>query len=243
MALENVIQALGKPYFSAPGCAIYNLDCVKGLDLMPKSVCSLTVTSPPYNIGKEYEEVMPVDSYISWCSKWIQQIYSTTASNGAFWLNVGYLSLPCRAKALPISYLLWDKLQPFFLIQEVVWNYGAGVSAKKFLCPRNEKLLWCVKDENNYAFNLDDIRDKDVKYPNQKKNGVLRCNPLGKNPSDVWNIPKVTSGAGRASKERTTHPAQFPVALIERVIKASSNVGELVCDPFLGSGTNTNMLR
>jgi adenine-specific DNA-methyltransferase len=84
---------------------------------------------------------------------------------------------------------------------------------------------------------LDAVRDPNVKYPNQTKNGKKRCNPLGKNPSDVWQIPKVTSGKSRASKERTAHPAQSPLALFERIIKAGSNISELVFDPFLGSGT------
>jgi len=84
---------------------------------------------------------------------------------------------------------------------------------------------------------LDEIRDPDVKYPNQKKNGKLKCNPLGKNPSDVWILPKVTSGANRSSKERTEHPAQFPVAVVERIIQASSRPGDLILDPFMGSGT------
>ena len=64
--------------------------------------------------------------------------------------------------------------------QEIIWNYGAGVAAKHYLSPRNEKILWYLKDKENYTFNLDDIRDPDVKYPNQKKNGKLRCNTLGK---------------------------------------------------------------
>jgi adenine-specific DNA-methyltransferase len=125
----------------------------------------------------------------------------------------------------------------FFLIQEIVWNYGAGVAGKLFFSPRNEKFLWYVKDSANYVFNLDDVRDPDVRYPNQKKNGKLRCNPLGKNPSDVWNIAKVTSGKNRSAAERTPHPAQFPVELVSRVIKASSNQGDLVLDPFAGSGS------
>jgi adenine-specific DNA-methyltransferase len=94
-----------------------------------------------------------------------------------------------------------------------------------------------VKDELNYVFNLDDVRDPDVKYPNQKKNGKLKCNPLGKNPSDVWQIPKVTSEANRSSEERTAHPAQFPKALVEKVILASSNRGDVILDPFSGSGS------
>ena len=120
----------------------------------------------------------------------------------------------------------------------MIWNYGAGVAGRKFFSPRNEKLLWYVKDQENYVFNLDDIRDKNVKYPNQKKNGKLKCNPLGKNPTDVWQIPKVTSGANRSSKERMPHPAQFPIALIDRIVKVSSNPDGIVLDPFLGSGTS-----
>jgi len=89
------------------------------------------------------------------------------------------------------------------------------------------------------------VRDPNVKYPNQKKKGKIRVNPLGKNPTDVWQIPKVTTGEGmngrRASVERTAHPAQFPTAVIERIIKACSNRGELVLDPFIGSGTTAEM--
>ena len=122
-------------------------------------------------------------------------------------------------------------------MQEIVWHYGAGVASKKSFSPRNEKWLWFVKNPQFYTFNLDAIRDPDVKYPNQKKNGKLKCNPLGKNPGDVWIIPKVTSGANRASPERTPHPAQFPVAVIERIILACSNEAEFVLDPFAGSGS------
>ena len=200
-------------------------------------IFDLTVTSPPYNIGKEYEKPMPLKDYLNWCENWITEIYRLTKEQGSFWLNIGYLEIPNKGKAVPIPYLLWDK-SSFYLIQEVIWNYGAGVAGRKFFSPRNEKLLWYVKDRENYVFNLDDIRDKNVKYPNQKKNGKLKCNPLGKNPTDVWQIPKVTSGTNRSSKERMPHPAQFPITLIDRVAKASSNPGEIIMDPFLGSGTS-----
>jgi adenine-specific DNA-methyltransferase len=237
MNLIQIKNALGKPYFETDDCLLYAGDC---LDLMKKidsSFVDLTVTSPPYNIGKEYEEPMPLESYLDWCKKWISEIHRVTKNQGAFWLNIGYLEIPEKGKAVPIPYLLWDKT-PFYFIQEVIWNYGAGVAGRKFFSPRNEKLLWYVKDQENYVFNLDDIRDKNVKYPNQKKNGKLKCNPLGKNPTDVWQIPKVTSGTNRSSKERMPHPAQFPIALIDRIVKASSNPNEIVLDPFFGSGTS-----
>ena len=220
----------------APNCLLYNMDCLEAMQKICAPFINLTVTSPPYNIGKEYENALPIDEYLDWCKKWITEIHRLTLSNGSLWLNLGYIAIDGRAKAIPLPYLLWKQV-PFFLIQEVVWNYGAGVAGRKFYSPRNEKFLWYVKDENEYIFNLDDVRDPNVKYPNQKKNGKIKVNPNGKNPSDVWQFPKVTSGKNRSSKERTPHPAQFPEAVITRIIKASSNSGEIILDPFMGSGT------
>ena len=218
---------------------MYSLECtdvLNGLHRLDDASIDLTITSPPYNIGKEYESILPLDEYLAWCEQWIKEIYRVTKPGGAFWLNLGYFEVGERGRCVPISYLLWDKT-PFYLMQEVVWHYSAGVSCKNLFSPRNEKWLWYVKDKDQYTFNLDSIRDPNVKYPNQKKNGKLKCNPDGKNPGDVWSIPKVTSGANRSSKERTTHPAQFPIAVIERIILGCSNPGDLVLDPFAGSGS------
>jgi adenine-specific DNA-methyltransferase len=235
-ALNRLIETYGPSSFSREGAALFCGDSLEMLRLLPDGLVSLTITSPPYNIGKEYESTLSLDDYLNWSERWLAELYRVTKSNGALWLNLGYLEIPGRAKALPIPYMLWDRI-PFFIVQEIVWNYGAGVAGKRFFSPRNEKFLWCVKDPQEYKFHLDRIRDKNVKYPNQKKNGKLKCNPNGKNPTDVWQIPKVTSGENRASKERTEHPAQFPVALIERIVKACSDEGDLILDPFVGSGS------
>jgi adenine-specific DNA-methyltransferase len=216
-----------------------NLICGDVLDTLrtfPDEHADLVITSPPYNIGKEYEALRDLDQYLNWCSEWMREIYRVTKPSGSFWLNLGYLEVEGKGRAVPLPYLLWDK-SPFYLLQEVVWQYGAGVASRRAFSPRNEKWLWFVKNSEDYFFDLDAVRDPDVKYPNQKKNGKLKCNPLGKNPGDVWAIPKVTSGAGRASAERTAHPAQFPLAVVERVIRACSRVGQLVLDPFSGSGS------
>lgn len=236
--LFNIQSILGTPEYSNDFGLIYNMKCEDGLRLLKEANFKIdsTITSPPYNIGKEYEEIIPIEEYINWLVSIIDDIYEITEENGSLLLNVGYLKVNGKGKAVPITYLLWNRLK-FFLQQEIVWNYGAGVAAKKFLSPRNEKILWCIKNENNYTFNLDEIRDPNVKYPNQKKNGKLRCNKIGKNPSDVWQIAKVTSGENRSSIERTNHPAQFPEDLINRLIKGFSNYGDLVLDPFIGSGT------
>jgi adenine-specific DNA-methyltransferase len=234
--LLAVRESLGEPSFERAGLHVYRGDCVELLSRLPAGLIDLTVTSPPYNIGKQYESELPLGDYVEWCHAWIRRIYRATSATGAFWLNVGYLPVPGKAKALPIPYLLWDRVE-FFLMQEIIWNYGAGVASQRSFSPRNEKFLWYVKDADQYTFDLDSVRDPNVKYPNQKKNGKLKCNPLGKNPTDVWEFPKVTSGANRSSSERTPHPAQFPVAVIDRIVRACSRPGDLILDPFLGSGT------
>lgn len=234
--LPTIKQRLGLPDYEAPNVVIYKGDCLELMKLLGDELFDLVVTSPPYNIGKEYEQTRKLEDYLAWSEAWIEEVYRLTKAQGSFWLNLGYLAISGKANAIPIPYLLWDKI-PFYLQQEVIWNYGAGVAAKRFFSPRNEKFLWYVKDQSNYTFNLDDVRDPDVKYPNQKKNGKIKVNPLGKNPTDVWQIPKVTSGQNRSSKERMPHPAQFPRALIERIIKSSSNEGDIILDPFMGSGT------
>jgi adenine-specific DNA-methyltransferase len=242
MGMHDVVGALGDPYWSDAHAAVYHGDAFVALSALPPESVALTVTSPPYNIGKEYEQPLPLDAYLAWSAAWVERVHRATAPEGAFWLNLGYIPVPGRAKAVPIPYLLWDRI-PFYLLQEVVWNYGAGVAARTSFSPRNEKFLWYVKNQERYTFNLDDVRDPDVKYPNQKKNGKLKCNPLGKNPTDVWTFPKVTSGANRSSPERTPHPAQFPEAVVERIILACSNRGDVVLDPFLGSGTTAAVAR
>ena len=227
---------LGNPIHETDTTATFNNDSLKSLELINNPFIDLTITSPPYNIGKEYENTMPVEVYIEWSKKWVNLIYSNTVDKGALLLNVGYLSIDNVARAIPIPYLIWDKIK-FYLNQEIVWNYGAGVACKNYLSPRNEKLLWYVKNKDNYTFNLDPIRDKNVKYPNSKKNGKLRVNTLGKNPSDVWQIAKVTTGKNRSSSERTSHPCQFPIDLVDRAILGFSNEWDIVFDPFVGSGS------
>lgn len=140
MFVNNVINRLGKPYFPRTNCLIYQRDCLEVIGALADESMDLTVTSPPDNIGKDYEKSLPLNEYLSWCSLWIAEVYRLTGDREAFWVNLGYLSIPNRAKAIPLPYLLWDKI-PFYLIQEIIWNYGAGVVGKKFFFPQNEKFL------------------------------------------------------------------------------------------------------
>jgi len=228
--LNRCIKVLGEPYFQTKHFLLYNMDSLKAMKKLRKSKVrfNLTVTSPPYNIGKEYEIVTDQSKYCDWTELWIKRVHDLTTDDGAFLLNVGYTKLKGRARAIPIPYLIWDS-SPFFLNQEIIWYYKAGVSCKKYLSPRNEKIMWYVKDKDNYTFNLDEIR-----IPSLYKD--KRFNSLGKNPTDVWDIPKVTSGCGKTD-ERTKHPAQTPLDVVERIVKGFSNKRDLVLEPFLGSGT------
>ena len=238
----NVIKdSLWEPYFEIPGkVLLYKMDCTLWMKKMPAWIVDTTITSPPYNIGKEYEEKIDLEEYLNWTIDYIDLIYNVTKDNWNFMFNVWFLEAPEKWLCVPIPYLMWDKTK-FYMIQEIIWNYWAGVACKNRLSPRNEKIIWYTKNQNDYTFNLDPIRDPNVKYPNQKKNWKLRCNQLWKNPSDVRQIAKVTSWKNRSSKERAPHPAQFPMELIDRLVKWFSNVWDLILDPFIGSCTTAEV--
>jgi adenine-specific DNA-methyltransferase len=234
--LKTIRDTLGAPAYHRHNVLLYEGDCLDLLRKIPPEIIDLTITSPPYNIGKEYEVKRDIADYLDWCTDWIAELHRVSTPSGAFWLNLGYLSIADRARAIPIPYLLWDRI-PFYLVQEVVWQYGAGVAARLAYSPRNEKFLWYARSQNSIYFDLDAVRDPNIKYPNQFKNGRRKVNLAGKNPGDVWSFPKVTSGRNRSSAERTPHPAQFPLAVIDRIIKGCSRPDALVLDPFMGSGT------
>src|SRR5439155_26556240 len=105
----------------------------------------------PYNLCQEYEKERGAKEYLAWCETWSKLIYDITGPTAAFWLNLRYLELSNRARAIPIPYLLWDSV-PFFMMQEVVWHYGAAVASRRAFSPRNERFLWYVKDLGNYTF-------------------------------------------------------------------------------------------
>jgi len=119
----------------------------------------------------------------------------------------------------------------------IIWHFEHGMHCTKRFSGRYETIVWFTKSDS-YVFNLDPVRVPQ-KYPGKKhfkgpKAGKYSCNPLGKNPGDVWIIPNVKSN----HVEKTDHPCQFPVELIERFVLSLTNAGDLVFDPFLGSGTS-----
>ncbi|MFQ6121163.1 MAG: DNA-methyltransferase, partial [Methanosarcinales archaeon] len=209
------------------------------LDLLkqiPDKIASLVVTSPPYNIGKPYEKKLNLQEYITQQEKVIKESIRITRDDGSICWQVGnYVE---NSSIIPLDILLYPIFEKFGLKlrNRIVWHFGHGLHAKKRFSGRYEVILWFTKSDK-YIFNLDAVRVPQ-KYPNKKyfkgpKKGELSCNPLGKNPTDVWEIPNVKSN----HPEKTIHPCQFPVELIERLVLALTNSGDLVVDPFIGVGS------
>jgi adenine-specific DNA-methyltransferase len=207
-------------------------DAISEMARLRRASVDLVVTSPPYNADKEYasySDDLSLDAYEEFADRWVGCIPRLLKPHGALWLNVGYTKLS-DTETLPLSYLYYPLAvrHGLRLIQEVVWHYEGGLPYKRRFAHRTERWMWFVKDPANFTFNLDDVRDPALNRRFDKRN-----NPLGKNPTDLWYFNRVNNECA----EKTGHPCQFPEAMIERIIRASSNEGETVLDCFGGSGT------
>ena len=202
---------------------------------LPEASIDLVVTSPPYNADKayaSYSDSRSLAEYEAFAKAWINCIPRLLKPKGQFWLNVGYTKLGAN-ETLPLTYLYHPlaKAAGLKLVQEVIWHFEGGMSYKKRFSHRTERWMWFALDPDNLTFNLDDVRDMSLNRTVDKRN-----NPLGKNPTDYWYFDRVVGGTG-AGKDKTHHPCQFPVPMVERIIKACSNRGETILDPFGGSGS------
>jgi adenine-specific DNA-methyltransferase len=215
---------------------IYQSDVLETLRLITTESVQLIVTSPPYNIGKEYESKTNYDDYFIWQEEVIQECVRILKPGGSICWQVG--NGIDKGEVIPLDAIFYGIFKKFNLKMRnrIIWTFGHGLHAKNRFSGRYETILWFTKG-NDYKFNLDSVRVP-VKYPNKKhfkgpKIGQLSSNPLGKNPGDVWDITNVKA----MHPEKTEHPCQFPVAMIERLILAMTDTGDLVLDPFVGSGT------
>jgi len=208
---------------------------IKSLPLEP--LFDLVVTSPPYNIGKEYETEITLDKYMEWQERIINEIVPRLKNGGSLCWQVGNYVDENEIFPLDIEFAPIFKKHNLKLRNRIVWQFGHGLHTQKRFSGRYEVVLWYTKTaskKDTYTFNIDEVRIP-AKYPGKKhfkgpKAGQLSGNPLGKNPEDVWNIPNVKSN----HIEKTEHPCQFPVGLIERLVLALTNPGDLVFDPFSG---------
>lgn len=215
---------------------------------LPANAFSLIITSPPYNIGKSYEQQTSLEQYLEWQAAIIQQLIQLLKPDGSLCWQVGnYVKdgevYPLDTYFYPIFKKLGLKLR-----NRIIWHFNHGLHASRRFSGRYETLLWFTKTDD-YVFNLDKVRVP-AKYPGKLhykggKRGLPSGNPLGKNPSDFWNllsqewdegileIPNVKSN----HPEKTLHPCQFPVELVERCVLALTNEDDWVLDPFAGVGS------
>jgi len=215
---------------------LYEGDCLDLLSHIPDGFVKLVATSPPYNLGKPYESRLDMDEYLAQQRRVIEECVRVLADQGSICWQVGnYVK---DSEIIPLDIALY----PIFaslglhLRNRIVWHFGHGLHASKRFSGRYEVIVWFTKGKE-YTFNLDVVRVPQ-KYPKKRyfkgpKKGQLSGNPLGKNPSDIWEVPNVKAN----HVEKTIHPCQFPVELIERLVLSMTDEGDWVLDPFIGVGT------
>lgn len=228
-----------KTSFSKENIAtLYLGDCLEFLKQIPDRSIQLIVTSPPYNIGKEYEKKLDIREYISQQKQVIDGCIRVLKDEGSICWEIGnYVD---NGEIIPLDILLYDafKSNGMQLRNRIVWHFGHGLHCSNRFSGRYETILWFTKSEK-YIFNLDAVRVPQ-KYPGKKyfkgpNIGKYSGNPMGKNPSDVWDIPNVKSN----HVEKTCHPCQFPISLVQRLVLALSNEQDIIFDPFLGVGSTS----
>jgi adenine-specific DNA-methyltransferase len=213
-------------------------DAFKFLEKLKASSVDLIISSPPYCMGKAYDVSGSVADFIADHERLAPLLLRALRPGGSLCWQVGHhvrngVVVPLDA----LVYNIFAKQKDLFLRNRIVWTFGHGVHASRRFSGRHETVLWFTRG-HDYDFNLDAVRVPQ-KYPGKRyykgpKKGEWSGNPLGKNPSDVWEIPNVKS----RHIEKTNHPCQFPVALVQRLIRALVSRNGLVVDPFMGSGTS-----
>lgn len=227
---------------------VHRGDSLAFLKTIPDRTVKLIISSPPYNIGKEYENRTKLDSYFNDQKPVIDELVRVLREDGSLCWEVGNYVINSEIVPLDIIYYDLFKERGLKLRNRIIWHFEHGLHASKRFSGRYESILWFTKGEK-YTFNLDKVRVPS-KYPGKRnwkgpQRGKPSGNPLGKNPSDywkvvltdwekgVWDIPNVKAN----HPEKTVHPCQFPVELVERCIVALTNEGDWVLDPYCGVGS------
>jgi adenine-specific DNA-methyltransferase len=216
------------------------IDCQDNLSFMRpmrSGSVQLVVTSPPYNIGKSYEKRRSLEAYVNQQAQVISECVRLLGARGSLCWQVG--NHVQDGEIFPLDMVLYPVFRDhgLHLRNRIVWHFEHGLHCSNRLSGRYETILWFTKSDE-YVFNLDPIRVPS-KYPGKKyfkgpKAGQLSCNPLGKNPGDVWIFPNVKNN----HVEKTIHPCQFPVELVERLILSLTHPGDAVLDPYMGVGSS-----
>lgn len=227
---------------------VKNGDCLSVLKTVEDEKFDLILTSPPYNVGKSYETKTSIEKYLETQENIINELVRTLSDKGNLCWQVGNYVDKGEVFPLDIFYYQIFKKHGLKLRNRIIWHFGHGLHASNRFSGRYETILWFSKT-NDYIFNLDNVRVP-AKYPGKRhfkgpKKGQISGNPKGKNPSDIWeiveqdweremwNIPNVKSN----HPEKTEHPCQFPIELVERCVLALTNENSWVLDPFAGVGS------
>ena len=227
---------------------LFDGDCESLLNIVPSGSVNLIITSPPYNIGKKYEKKTSLQTYLKNLEPVISEIYRVLTSTGSLCWQVG--NYVYNGEVFPLDIYFYEIFKRFDLKlrNRIIWRFGHGLHCSKRFSGRYEVILWFTKSDE-YIFNLDPVRIP-AKYPGKRhskgeKKGLPSGNPLGKNPSDiwdvvtqdwedgVWDIPNVKSN----HPEKTEHPCQFPVELVQRCVLALTQPEGVVLDPYCGVGS------
>lgn len=234
----------------------YRYECEDALEFcksLPPCSVKLIITSPPYNIGKEYEKRRGIDEYISKMLPMLDEFFRILSDDGSICWQTGNFVDDGEVYPLDIFFYPYFKKLGLRLRNRIIWHFGHGLHCTKRFSGRYETVLWFTKSDE-YTFNLDDVRIPS-KYPGKRyfkgeKKGMISGNPKGKNPEDiwemtlerlfddwereVWEIPNVKNN----HPEKLAHPCQFPVELVERCVLALTNENDIVYDPFAGVGSS-----
>lgn len=205
---------------------IYHEDCIELLKNNPSFQSHLIFADPPFNIQftyDVYQDNKSYSDYVSWTEEWMSLCYNALEKNGSFYIAIGD---DFAAEIKMIS----RKLN-LYMRNWIIWHYSFGQATQKKFARSHTHILYFTKDKKNFTFN-----DQDIRIPSErlKKYNDKRGNPKGKIPDDVWEYPRV---CGTFKERQKWHNCQMPISLLERIIKTSSNEGDVVFDPFCGSGT------
>ena len=234
---EVTSSQIESKYSAAAQCVIHHGHWRDLISQLPPESIDLTVTSPPYCMGKSYEGSRNVEDFRREHKAIIPRVINATIPGGSICWQVGYHVN--QGILTPLDYeihALFSAFPEIKLRNRIIWTFNSGLHYKHRFSGRHEVVLWYSKGDS-YHFDLDAVRIPQ-KYPGKKhhkgdKRGQFSGNPLGKNPGDVWDIPVVKA----SSVEKTIHPCQFPIGLAQGLVKALSPVNGLILDPFLGSGS------
>lgn len=232
-----------KHYNANSSMTLFHGDCLNLLKEIPNNTVDLIITSPPYCMKKAYENPTDdINTFKDLHNRIFDDIYRILKPGGSLCWQIGYHV--SNAAIIPLDYLVYDIFTsknseieiPLILRNRIIWTFGHGLNSTQRFSGRHEMLLWFTKGDQ-YTFDLDSVRVPQ-KYPGKRHykgehKGELSGNPLGKNPSDVWDIPNVKAN----HIEKTEHPCQFPCAIPQRLIRALTSEDGIVLDPFMGSGT------